>query len=165
MIRQSRWDLSQKCDWLGEADFANTDENSLSVWLLDDDKKDLDDVTAALVASREKTDKLDYVLFMAEHLHAVGIEVCEESGTTPDEQVNALHRNLTHLSAAQVLALTTRVWHENLGLNRIDQRTALQLVRASVSCGRIRLEQLRPKLREDVRVSLGQQQGGPPAPK
>jgi len=173
LIRQSRWDSTEKYDWLGEgdipadplADFANTNENCLSVWFVDDDKKDLDDVTAALAASREKADRLDYVLFTQDHLKTAGIEVCETSGQTPDKHVNGLHRDLTHLSAAKVLALTTRVWHENLGLNRIDQRGAVQLVVAAVCRGRILLEELRPKLREDVRSCLGEKRAGPRAPK
>jgi hypothetical protein len=135
------------------------------VWFIDNDKKDLDDVTTALAASREKADRLDYVLFSQHHLGTAGIEVCETNGQTPDKYVNGLHRDLTHLSAAKVLALTTRVWQENLGLNRIDQRRAIQLVAAAVRRGRIMLEELRPKLREDVRLCLGEKRGGPRAPK
>ena len=172
LVRQSRWDTPDKRDWLAEgeipadplADFA-TNENCLSVWLVNDDKRDLVDVTAALAASRERADKLDYVLFPLDHLLAAGIEIRETSGQTPDRRVNGLHRDLTHLSAANVLALTNRVWHENLGLYRIDQRQAVQLVAAGVSGGQILLEGLRPKLRDNVRSSIADQRGGRQAAK
>jgi hypothetical protein len=164
LIRQPRWDAPGKYDWLGEgdipadllADFA-TSENCLSVWLVEDDKKDLDDVVAALAASREKIDKLDYVLFTQDHLDAVGAEVCTRTGSTPDEQVNGRHRDLIHLSAAKVLALTTRVWRDNLETKRVDERRIAQLVADAVRRGRISLEKLRPKVRDDVRYILGDQ--------
>lgn len=163
LVRQSRWDLPGKLDWLAAgdipadplADFANTSENCLSVWLVEDDKRDLDDLLAGLAASREKADKLDYVLFTQDHLKAAGIEVCGTSGQTPDEQVNRHHRDLTFLSAAKVLALTTSVWRENLELKRVNERRVIQLVADAVRRGRISLDKLRPKLRDDIRLCLG----------
>jgi hypothetical protein len=169
LIRQSRWDTPKTCDWLAPgdipadplADFANTCENCLSVWFLDDDKKDLDDLIAALAANREKADRLDYVLFAEENLKEAEIVVASISGQTPDEQVNGLHRDLTQLSAAKVLALTKIVWHKNLGLHRVDAKRGVQLVAAAVLRGRISLDKLRPKLRDDVRICLAEQPNGP----
>ena len=163
-VRLSRWDSPGKHDWLAEgdipadplADFAKTDENCLSVFFVDDDRKDLDDVLAALAANREKADKLDYVLFTEGHLRAARVRVCEASGRTPDEQVNRLHRDLTQLSAAKVLELTTSVWHENIEVKRIDKRRAVQLVADAVRRGRISLERLKPQLRDDIRFCLGE---------
>lgn len=162
VIRLSRWDLSERLDWLAEgdipadplADFANTCDNCLSVWLVDDERHQLADILAALAASREKADKLDYVLFPEDHLHIAGIEVRETSGGTPDEGVNQHHRDLTRLSAAKVFALTTRVWGANVELVRADERSVLRLIADSVRRGRVALEKLRPKLRADVRSCL-----------
>ncbi len=117
LIRQSRWDSPGKLDWLAEgdipadpmADFANTSDNSVSVWLVDNDNHDLDRVVAALAASREKADKLDYLLFTQDHLAAVEVQVRTTSGNTPDKYVNGHHRDLARLSAAKVLALTKRL--------------------------------------------------------
>jgi hypothetical protein len=173
LIRQSRWDSPGEFDWLAAgdipadplADFANTSENCLSIWLLDDTKNDLDNVVAALAASREKADKLDYVLFPQSHLDAAGIEVCVASGHTPDEQVNEQHRDLTHLSAAKVCALATSVWHENLEIKRVDEQTVVRLVADAIRRGRISLEKLRPKLRDDVRFHAADDRGGQQKPK
>lgn len=162
LIRQSRWDLPGNYDWLAEddipadplADFANTTENRLSVWFVGEDEGNLNDVLAALAASREKTDKIDYLLFTQDHLDAAGIETREADGNTPDEHINGLHRDLIHLSAAKVIALATAVWRQNLGPRRIDERRAVQLVAEAVRTGRILLEKLRPRLRDDVRSCL-----------
>jgi hypothetical protein len=163
LIRQSRWDSPGKYDWLAEedipadplADFANTSENSLSVWFLDDERKNLNDILAAVAAGRDKADKLDYVIFCEELLKIGEIEVCESVGRTPDAQANGHHRDLAHLSAAKVLALTTMVWRANLGRCRIDERKTVQLVAEAVRRGRISLDHLRPKLRDDVQTCLG----------
>ena len=173
LIRQSRWDSPAKLDWLAEgeipadplADFANTSDNRLSVWLIDDDKKVLHDVLTALAASREKADILDYVLFTEKHLKATAIAVDEKRGNTPLEHVNECHRVLNCLSAAKVLELTTRVWHEHREIKRIDARRVVQLVGEAVRGRQILLERLRPKLRDDVRYYLGNGPRGPNAPK
>lgn len=173
VIRQSRWDSPVKYDWLAEgdipadplADFANTTGNCLSVWLVDDETKGLQRVLAALAANREKADKLDYVLFNQEVLDAAGIEFGQTPGATPDEHVNEQHRDLTHLSAAKVLALTERVWHDYLELKRTDRRVVLRLVAEGVRDGRILTSRLRPKLREDIRRHLEQKGDEPQKPR
>jgi hypothetical protein len=173
LIRQSRWDRPETLDWLADGeipadplgDFANTNDNRLSVWCVADDQNDLNDVLAALAASREKADKLDFALFDYEHLYAARIEARETAGQTPDKEVNRRHRDLAHLSAEKVLVLTRKVWQVNDGLKRVDQRAAVQLVAMAVSRGRILLEELRPKLRDDVRSWLGEKSGGPRTPK
>lgn len=161
LIRQSRWDSPGTFDWLaaGEipadplADFANTNENCLSVWFIDDDK-DLDDVLAALAASPDKADKLDYVLFPQDHLQAAKIEVRESPGATPDAHVNGFHRDLAHLSGRSVLTLTTKVWQENRGFTRLGRDRVIQLVADAVHRERIPLERLTSRLRDDVRDCL-----------
>ncbi len=173
LIRQSHWDAPGKYDWLAEgeipadslADFANTTENRLSVWFVGDDEGNLNDVVAALAASREKAAKLDYLLFTRDHLDAAGIETRESAGNTPDERINGLHRDLIHLSAGKVLALTTAVWRQNLGPRRIDERRAVQLVAEAVRSGRIPVEKLRPKLRDDVRLYLDANRDVPQKPR
>jgi len=173
LIRQSRWDSPGDYDWLAEgeipadpmADFANTTDNRLSVWFIGDDEGNLNDLIAALAASREKVDKLDYLLFTVDHLALAGIETCETDGHTPDALVNGLHRDLIHLSVAKVLALTTAVWHKNLGPKRIDERRAVQFVAEAVRNGRILLEKLRPKLRDEVRACIDANRDDPRKPK
>ena len=129
VIRQYRWDSPDQFDWLAEgdmpadplSDIADTSGNCLSVWFVDDEKKDLEHVLAALAANREKAGNLDYVLFTHGDLEAAGIEFRQTGGTTPDERVNEQHHDLTHLSAAKVLALTERVLHDHRELKRVDE--------------------------------------------
>jgi hypothetical protein len=173
LIRQSRWDSPGRFDWLAEGDipadplgdFAGTTANSLSVWLVDDDKKSLPRVVTAMAAGRDKADHLDYALFPHKHLEAGGIEVRESAGKTPDEGVNGHHRNLIQLSAAKVVALTEKVWDEHDEVKRVDKKTVVRLVADAVRGGRIALQELRPKLAEDVRRYLESAGGEPPKPR
>jgi hypothetical protein len=167
VVRRHRWDSPGKCDWLAEgdmpadplADFANTSGNCLSVWLVDDEKKGLECLLAALAANREKADKLDYVLFTQDDVEAASIESRQTDGGTPDEHVNERHRDLIRLSAAKVLALTERVWREHVELKRIDSSVVVQLVAEGVRDGRILTSRLRPKLLDDVRRYLDDKGG------
>ena len=62
MIRQHRGDRPESDDWLDDgdvpadpmADFANTNENRLSIWLVDDEKTNLKQIVVAMAANDEK---------------------------------------------------------------------------------------------------------------
>jgi len=160
-------------DWLSEgeipadplADFAGTSCNALSVWFVKEDKSNLDMIVAALAASREKADKLDYVLFADKHLSDLGIDCRQTRGNTLDESANVFHRDLMHLSASEVLALTARVWHDHQEIDRCDKATVADLVAHAVRAGGIALERLRPKLRDTVEQCLHDDDDLPRAPK
>ena len=158
MIRQHRWDRPANSDWLDDddvpadplADFANTSENRLSVWLVDDDKKNLRQVVAAMAAAREKLDKLDYVLFPRGYSDGAGITCEEVLGDTPDDQANVWHRDLVGLSANKVVALTKMVWKQDNDPKRISKTEAKELIIDAVLEGRIPLAKLSRKLHEAI---------------
>lgn len=162
IIRQARWDVSEECGWLGEddipadplADFANTADNCLSVWLVEDTQQQFRQVVAAMAASRDKLDEFDYVLFPHEHLDAVGIAVANTPGETLDAEANRFHRHLIELSANKVVALTKRVLAEHSRLDRIQKPGVAQFVVDAVDSGRVALAKLRPKLRSAIKPLL-----------
>ncbi|MBC8868364.1 MAG: hypothetical protein H8E44_03050 [Planctomycetes bacterium] len=129
------------------------------------DKSNLDVIVSALGASREKPDKLDYVLFPNKHLSDLEIDCREARGNTLDESANVFHRDLSHLSAGKILALTTKVWHDHEEINRRDKVTIVDMVAAAARAGRIALERLRPKLRDAVEKRLHDDHNSPRTPK
>lgn len=173
VVRQARWDWPSKCDWLSEgelpadplADFAGTSCSALSVWFVNEDKSNLDVIVAALAASREKADKLDYVLFSEKHLDDLGLDCRPSRGNTPDASANVCHRDLTHLSAGNVLALTARVWDDHREIDRRDKATVVNLIADAVRAGRIAPQRLRPKLRDTVEKHLHNDDDLPRLPK
>jgi len=162
IVRQARWDSPGNLDWLAEddipapplLDFANTCDHCLSVWLVGEGNGEEDRIVTALAATRDKLDVLDNVLFAREHLDAAGTELRDVGGDTPDKGVNRHHRDLAQLSAIKVLAITKKVWHECEELTRLPKRHVGQLIADAVRNERIRMEHLRPKLREDIRRYL-----------
>ena len=173
VVRQARWDWPAKSDWLPEgdlpadplADFAGTSGNALSVWFVNADRGNLDLIVSALGASREKPDKLDYVLFPDKHLSDLAIVCHETRGNTLDESANVFHRDLSNLSAGKILALTTKVWHDHEQIDRRDKVTVVDMVADAARAGRIALDRLRPKLRDAVEKRLHDDHDLPRAPK
>ncbi|MFH1922414.1 MAG: hypothetical protein ABIP48_21335 [Planctomycetota bacterium] len=173
VIRQHRWDSPGQYEWLGEgdipadplSDIADTSDNCLSVWFVDNEKEGLERVLAALAANRDKAGNLDYMLFAQSHLEAAGIEFRQTSGATPDKHVNEQHRDLTHLSATKVLALTERVWHDHREPKRVKKSMVIQLVAEGVRDRRISTSRLRPELLADVRRYLEDKADEPPKPR
>ncbi len=168
LVKQARWDIRKGHDWLppGDipaaplADFTNTSQHSLSVWLIESEVF-VNRVVGALAASRERVDVLDYVLFPQGYLKAAELELNEVPGNTPDHGVNGFHRDLIQVSADKVVSLTKRIWHGNIEdgrnskIKRAYARDIIQLVVEAVQSGQISLEKLKPKLKVAVRNRLG----------
>ena len=172
IVRQARWDSPGDLDWLAGddipapplLDFANTCNDCLSVWLVGEGGGDEHRIVTALAATRDKLDVFDYVLFAREHLDAARTELRAVGGDTADEGVNRHHRDLAPLSAARVLAITKKVWHEGQPPTRLSKRQVGQLIADAVRAGRIPMEGLSPKLREDIRRRLQNGPSEPPRP-
>lgn len=135
-------------------DFANTTGNSLSVWLVDEDKTNFSRVVTAMAANRERVDKFDYVLFREELLDTVGIKVAESKGDTPDAEANEFHRNLVELSASKVVALTKNVFENRLEIGRVDKATLEESIVKAVRERQIPVARLNRKLRSTVEALL-----------
>lgn len=154
LIRQHRWDRPQGGGWLGDddvpadpmADFANTTENRLSVWMVDDQKTNLNQIVVAMATNRDKLDKLDYVLFPRAYLDAAEIAWEDDHGDTPDDEANTWHRNLVELSADKVVALTKMVWKRDKEQERIAKADVRARIVDAVLEDRIPLGKLSRKL-------------------
>lgn len=104
-IRQSRW-LEDSFPWLEEGDAPAdplgdlaTQDNELSVWIIDDEKSNLNQVVAAMAATRGHLSNLDFALFDLRFLSELNIKIAITTGGTPDKEVNTWHRDLVKLSA------------------------------------------------------------------
>lgn len=158
VIRQHRWDRPASGDWLDDddvpadpmADFANTNENRLPIWLVDDEKTNLKQIVVAMAGNREKLDKLDYVLFPQAYLDAAEIVREVAHGDTPDNEANAWHRDLVKLSANKVVALMKMVWKRDNEQERIAKADVRAGIVDAVLEGRIPLRKLSRKLRAAI---------------
>lgn len=109
VINKNRWYRSSPPSWLPEneipaqclADVVPKPEESLSLWRIDDDRSNLNRVTAAIAAARRNLDKLDYALFPIAIIDLLGLSVAQSPGKTPDNVANTTwHWEIIELTAS-----------------------------------------------------------------
>lgn len=158
-IRKSRW---YQLDWLpkGESpaetlqDFL-TNENRLSLWSIDVDQSNLARVIAAIAATRDNPQVIDYVMFDTELAEATQIKLSLEPGNTPDEEANRRwHFNALEVSSSQVARLTEALFDLPDLRFRKTKNQVKQAVTSSVKAGFLREADLKPKVRESVNAML-----------
>lgn len=91
------WDLRQS-------------DNRLSVWSIPDDTSNLQRIVAALAATRENIENLDYVLLQSASLSALNIGIEKTNGATPDAGVNAeYHLDLIELTISKIVSIANLI--------------------------------------------------------
>jgi hypothetical protein len=81
----------------------------LSVYELDADRKNAARILAAILSTKDAQGGListDCLIFESSVVESVGIAIKEEPGLTPDAVANTWHRDLTGISADQLLSLS-----------------------------------------------------------
>lgn len=122
-----------------------TQKNGLSVFIIDNDRNNLDRVVAAFAANRDDYDKLDYVLFEDRVLDELEIRTQQQPGITPDPQVNRWHINLVELSAQKVVDLARAILRYGT-TSRVLKKTVQKMIEDGVLEGRIDRARLRNKI-------------------
>lgn len=86
-----------------------TSSNCLSIYLVHEQEEAVDRVIAALAATRDRFDALDYVVLdiedFIEFQQEFQIRLDNTPGNTPDDTVNTWHRNLIELTDRKVVEL------------------------------------------------------------
>lgn len=103
-IKKSRWHLDPVTNRLPESGLKKAiidlqpSEGGLSVFLVNDDKSNLNRVAAAMAATANYPDNFDFVLLDKMGLDDLGIRCEKTLGETPDDEVNTFHKNLVDLN-------------------------------------------------------------------
>ena len=149
-IKKSRWHLDPETNQLSEDGVkkASLDllpaEGGLSVFLVNDDRSNLDRVAAALAASANYPDNFDFVLLDEMELDNLGIELEKSLGETPDDEVNALHRDLVDLGDEKI-RLLVRAFCNNEKPARIREKRIRSLIHQGIAEGHIDRDRVRFK--------------------
>ena len=126
-----------------------TSGNLLSVWIIDDDRSNLNRVIAALAAGRDFLDKLDYALIDEAAIDDIGIHFNHADGNTPDEGANQRwHQDLAGLTGQRLVALAAKMHGSNMA--RVPKRGVRDLILESIDSGFFAKESLKDKLRENL---------------
>lgn len=154
-IQKGRW---FKQEWLqadevpGDAlnDLA-TNGNRLSVYYVEDvsDETILKRIYAAIAATRDYPDNLDYALIDARDLDKLGLRTEVEIGLTPDDEVNLLHRDIVELSAQKITWLAIEIFPPERR-TRILKKEVIKLLSQSMSSGYIDPLRTKESLRSKI---------------
>lgn len=111
--KKNRWP-SDATPWLDAGDVPAdplgdlaTDDNTLSVYVVEDDPEKIDRVLAGLVVGRQNGSEAEYILFDESLVLLAGIKIIKTEGQTPDAEVNKWHRDLTEISALKLAKFAT----------------------------------------------------------
>ncbi len=161
-IRKARWYQNGEIPWLaaGElqadplADLATSD-NTLSVYLIESDKSNLERVVTALAANCNKVSNLDFALLDLGVFSKLEIKVECAAGQTPDEQVNKWHRDLVELSAQKLIELAKAIL-SSAGKKRLSKRSLVRLIAEALEFNHISAAKLKPGVLKKIQGELGQ---------
>ena len=113
----ARWrEDPTESEWLGEAEIPadpvcawDTEKNTMSVFIADSGIRTVEQLAAAIAATRASLQDFEYVMFESDDLKCAGLQLAEAEGKTADVASNRLHRNLVNISAQKLVALTARI--------------------------------------------------------
>ncbi len=153
--KKRHWDLSDLA-WLDATaapadalrDFQ-TDNHTLSVFLVASDESDLGRVIAACALTRDYVTEFDFALLEYGAFQALGLRETVAPGDTPDEAVNGLHLNIEELSAGDVALLAGAIRAEGK-IRRYLPKKVREAIEISLNGGCVTI----PKIREKMRTKL-----------
>lgn len=154
-IRKSRWLPAPA--WIPEgtlhadplADLV-TKENQLSVWRVEDDESNLEEIVIALAGNFENPSNLDYILFDERLLQEADVRIKRSTGDTIVSEANsAWHHDLIELTARKVVKLGELAM-ESGRKERISEPQVVDLVQKAVQRGIVDLDRLKPAVRQKV---------------
>lgn len=151
-----RWDKVE-FPWLGHCEIPadpiadlKTVKNNLSVYYIKEDRSNLFDVVEAIAATRDCSDRFDYLIFDQEVCSELKIEVENTRGRTPNQEVNKKwHRDLTQLSADKLLELAKVIYEKGETHRKQEKEIIKMLARASLD-GKIPIKDIKPQLRQKI---------------
>lgn len=156
-IRKAKWYKHEAVHWLPEGELQAdalsdlaTKDNELSVWRVNDDRSNLEDVIAALGASSSVVSNLDYALFNQDALVQIDVRMKVTKGTTIDERVNtSWHSDLVELSASKLIDVARAILAKG-EITRVPEKKVLELITSAVASGRIDSARLDERIRAKI---------------
>jgi len=151
VARNGRW---HSYDWLppGEPpadvldDLQTRGTNALSLWLIEDDRSNLERVAAALASGRDSLSNLDFRLVRVGWLGRHRIAPAATPGVTADSEANhRWHRDLSRLTAHRLISVARCMWRRGES-GRISEKRVKQLLLDGLEIGQLRADRLNPKL-------------------
>ena len=162
-IRKTRWYKNPDFNlWLGENEIPadpladlNTKDNNLSVWKVEDDKYNLDDIIIALATNGDYISDFSYALFDSNILSDINIEYVQSLGESKYHDANKYwHFDLVKLSGKKLIRLAEEIFKKG-GKKRINEKKLKKLFSEKPDIlVKLDQEKLKEKVKEAVRNAL-----------
>ena len=153
-IRKSKWYNDGRLSWLPkgslEADALadlKTTGNILSLWQIEDDRSNLNQVVAAIAANSGDVSNVDCAIFDEKLMSEISIKVEQTRGESCYEEAVHWHRDLIELSAENVMDLAKTIL-ERAEIKRFSEKYVLGLISEAVATGNINPQKLQLKVQE-----------------
>lgn len=122
-----------------------TDENKLSVFVLDKPDQQVERVVAALAANRDFLGALDLAIVPEKALELCAIRRANIQGETPDSEVNEWHKDFIELSISKIACLATAIKREGQ-IKRYQPKQVEKAIQRSLSANYINTDHINASL-------------------
>ncbi len=123
-----------------------TKENRLSVYLVEQDKSNVERIVRAIASGKQKIEHQSYIVFDSKVLEKAGIEMEENAGDTKDAGINHLHRDLV-LTGKKLALLAQGMLQDGEEVATILREHLRELVEQGIHAGELP-EEYREKLKK-----------------
>ena len=121
----------------------------MSVYLVNDDKSNLERIITALAANSDSLDSTDYIMMDINELDVLGIQKLETPGQTLDSEVNTCHMDLLDLTSSKLDSLA-HAFRDKGESDRFYKKDLKQMILEAIRVGNI--DQNLDKFREDAKL-------------
>ena len=127
----------------------NTEGNELSVWAVEEDRSNLNQVVTAMAAQAGTVKNIDVVLIQDGEIDSVW-EVDEAEGRTPLANAKGHHRNVVGLAAVDLPRIAELI-RQHGNFQEFSDKDVRNLLIACIDDGSLRATDLQPAVREHLR--------------
>ena len=164
--KYNKW-ICGKPSWLREGEIPAdpifglpTKNNTISVWLVDNNTARIRQIAVALAVKRDKLQDFEYVLLDSKTVTDIGIKTLPTKGTSLDNELNKHHLDLIEISAQKLLKLAEtvleKVWQGDIScVDRILRKAVACDIIESICEGRIDTKSVTPKVLTKAKEELG----------
>lgn len=159
-IKKRKWDKPEVSPGAADppvpaepvGDFC-TDNNEISVWLIEEDKANLARVVTALSGAKTTNiSHFDYAIFDSQIVLDLSLELKTTTGESPDDEANGKwHRDIVVGTADNLCALVKNIYN-TCAKERVPATDIRSNLRKAIGSGQITAERLTDQLRKDLSV-------------
>jgi hypothetical protein len=153
-VNKAKWYKNINTSWLPQGELQadvfssdlRTQNNSLSVWYVDDDRSNFERIVAALVVKQNRLTEFDYALIEFNVTGDLNIRTADVSGDTVDSEVNRWHLDFIELTASKLfnfaLAIQAKAEIERVQIPQVEELVKRSFELGYLDNSKIELEML-----------------------